>query len=255
MLLYKKLLHFIITYQVSMFFFFFLSQQAFATESFTMPVIGKVIQKLEERDGLKFLLKNDSTHVTAPIEGQIYYVGQIKDFGQTIIIKNPHTMVTIGQLSHVRVVKNQYVFQGDLVASTELYHNVLFSVHPVRSFLHRYVTSLKESAYHFSAKVMSYVHFRTLLENKGFPREDIPIMYCIAKWESSLNPKALNFNSNNTVDVGLFQINSSWFHKCHVSFADLYDEERNAECAFMVYKSQGFFGWTSFHHHRNHCQI
>ena len=36
------------------------------------------------------------------------------------------------------------------------------------------------------------------------------LLYAISKEESSINPGAINYNSNGTYDYGLMQINSSW---------------------------------------------
>jgi soluble lytic murein transglycosylase-like protein len=52
------------------------------------------------------------------------------------------------------------------------------------------------------------------------------LLHAIAKTESNLNPKAINrSNKNGTYDVGLMQINSSWFPilaKHGITEADLY---------------------------------
>lgn len=37
------------------------------------------------------------------------------------------------------------------------------------------------------------------------------ILHAIARTESAMNPKAINRNTNGSVDVGLMQINSRWF--------------------------------------------
>lgn len=36
------------------------------------------------------------------------------------------------------------------------------------------------------------------------------LLYSIGKWESKLNPKAVNWNTNGSYDFGVMQINSSW---------------------------------------------
>ena len=40
---------------------------------------------------------------------------------------------------------------------------------------------------------------------------DVRLLYAIAKTESGVNPRAINRNANGSYDVGLMQINSSWF--------------------------------------------
>ncbi|RJF96853.1 invasion protein [Noviherbaspirillum cavernae] len=52
------------------------------------------------------------------------------------------------------------------------------------------------------------------------------MLYAIAKTESSLNPAAINRNKNGSYDIGLMQINSSWFatlRKHGIDEQQLYD--------------------------------
>jgi len=73
---------------------------------------------------------------------------------------------------------------------------------------------------------------------------------------SAQNPRAENkYNSNGTVDRGLFQINSATFDDFMQrkgkqlrsmginSFDDMFDPEKNAAMAKMIYDQQGWDGW------------
>jgi hypothetical protein len=57
-------------------------------------------------------------------------------------------------------------------------------------------------------------------------------MLRIAIVESSLNHKALNKNTNGTVDVGLFQINSVNYEACEAF--NIYNVRGNAMCAALL---------------------
>jgi len=84
-----------------------------------------------------------------------------------------------------------------------------------------------------------------LLVNSGVPEDDAKTLGCIAKFESQLNPKAINnkLNKNGTIDRGLFQINSANLTLCNVTADELFDIRKNTKCAVKVYKTQGLKAW------------
>lgn len=67
------------------------------------------------------------------------------------------------------------------------------------------------------------------------------IFISIAKAESGMNTKAYNVNTNKTVDIGLFQINS--VHGYDVQ--KLFDVDYNIQCAYEIYQRQGITAWSS----------
>ena len=100
------------------------------------------------------------------------------------------------------------------------------------------------------------------LRAAGFPSSSIGTMVCIAKWESSFNCQATNHNSNDSTDYGLFQINSyywcsgdpmSKYNECNASCSSLFDCQSNANCAYKVYKEQGYTAWYGYQSHKAEC--
>ncbi len=80
----------------------------------------------------------------------------------------------------------------------------------------------------------------------GFRGNDIAIAVAVAKAESGWNPKATNRNSNDSVDYGLFQINS--IHAAILAGGNWADPGDNAVMAFKVWTDAGgsWGPWVTF---------
>jgi hypothetical protein len=75
---------------------------------------------------------------------------------------------------------------------------------------------------------------------------DCKTALAIAKAESGIREDAININANNTIDYGIFQINSVHFKKPGCSMKDLVIEEKNVDCAYSIWKAQGWTPWVAF---------
>lgn len=220
------------------------------------PVAGPVLNKLMQEGFLSYTIQAHTTKAGAPIEGSVYYAGWLAKYGLCVVIKNEHRVAVIGNLDRVYVEKGQYLFQDDPVGTVAYNNPVVFLVqnqdHLFDGVSRRTaaVSYDKGGSARARAEVLKKIlttdRVTRLLQQAGFPEKAIPTMVCIAKWESGLDPTALNFNQNNTVDVGLFQINSSWFKKCRTNLVPLYDEAENSRCALLIYNVQGFDAWTAY---------
>ncbi|MGY3804375.1 transglycosylase SLT domain-containing protein [Pigmentibacter ruber] len=92
------------------------------------------------------------------------------------------------------------------------------------------------------------------LEKAGFPREIVPVVTCLAEFESNFKPTAVNrHNTNNTKDHGLLQINDIWMKDCNLNEADLYNPLKNAKCALKIYKTQGLTAWVTYNKFKKTC--
>lgn len=100
------------------------------------------------------------------------------------------------------------------------------------------------------------------LKKSGFSDSSIPTMVCISKYESSFNCDASNKNNDGSTDYGLFQINSyywcsgdpnSKYNECGATCSSLFDCQKNSNCAYRVYKEQGYTAWYGYQYHKQEC--
>lgn len=100
------------------------------------------------------------------------------------------------------------------------------------------------------------------LKKAGFPQSSLATMVCISKYESSWNCHATNKNVDGSTDYGLMQINSyywcsgdptSKYDECHATCDSLYDCQKNANCAYIVYRQQGYNAWYGYKNHKTEC--
>jgi len=118
-----------------------------------------------------------------------------------------------------------------------------------------YFTPL-ETNYKSECQVASY------LQSAGFPQSSLATMVCISKYESSFNCDATNKNTDGSTDYGLMQINSYWwcsgdplskYNGCSATCSSLFNCQSNANCAYTVWKQQGYNAWYGYKNHKSEC--
>ena len=87
-------------------------------------------------------------------------------------------------------------------------------------------------------------------------------MVCISKYESSFNCDATNKNTDGSTDYGLMQINSyywcsgdvsSKYNECKIACSSLFNCQYNTNCAYIVWKQQGYTAWYGYKNHKSEC--
>jgi lipocalin len=110
--------------------------------------------------------------------------------------------------------------------------------------------------------IQSQCQVASYLRKSGFPESSIGTMVCISKYESSYNCDAKNTNTDSSSDYGLFQINSyywcsgdpkSKYNECQISCSSLYNCQSNSNCAYKVWKEQGYNAWYGYKYHKSEC--
>ena len=87
----------------------------------------------------------------------------------------------------------------------------------------------------------------SVAKKAGFTGAGLITAVAIAYAESGLNPIAINYNndSHNSVDRGLWQINSYW-HPQYTA-PDIYNTDTNAAAAYLISKKgTDFSPWVTF---------
>lgn len=92
----------------------------------------------------------------------------------------------------------------------------------------------------------------SLLKAAGFTGQAALTMLCVARFESAFNPKAVNVNNNESVDIGLYQINDKWWGD-HCDIDQLFDPIYNIECAKLIYNKRGFDAWIAYQKNQDRC--
>ena len=123
-------------------------------------------------------------------------------------------------------------------------------------FKNNYPTTMLRSNYQSECQISKY------LKQSGFPDYAIPTMVCISKYESSNNCDATNKNTDGSTDYGLLQINSyywcsgdplSKYNECKIACSSLFNCQYNTNCAYIVWKQQGYTAWYGYQKHKSEC--
>lgn len=79
-----------------------------------------------------------------------------------------------------------------------------------------------------------------------FGKKDCALALAVSHAENGTRAcDRMNVNTNKTIDVGIFQINSVHMKKGY-TLADLIDCDKNIEIAYEIYKAQGFNPWVAY---------
>ena len=77
---------------------------------------------------------------------------------------------------------------------------------------------------------------------------DCRVALAVSKAENGTRqPDRFHVNTNGTIDVGIFQINSVHFdNREGCSLAEIVDEYKNVDCAYQMWLEQGWTPWVAF---------
>jgi lipocalin len=211
------------------------------------------------------------------INGYGYYTnvsepGKLTVHLDGVPVDAPYWIVKLGE-----IVDNQYqysivttpsgislwVLTRDVERFNELYSNEVTDFLDANNF--KYV-SIKQTDCQpnikYGSNYQSECQVANYLRKSGFPEYSVPTMVCTSKYESSYNCDATHKNTDGSSDYGLMQINSyywcsgdpsSKYNSCGATCSSLLNCQSNANCAYTVWKQQGYAAWYGYKNHKSEC--
>jgi lysozyme C len=215
--------------------------------------------------------ENDSIE---QITGYAYYKnasepGKLTVHLDGVPVDSPYWIVKLGE-----VVDNQYQYS---IITTPSGISLWVLVRDIDVFMKYYNTEVQDflQMYDFKyttvtcnsptmlrSNTQSECQISSYLKKSGFPDYTIPTMVCISKYESSYNCDATNKNTDGSTDYGLMQINSyywcsgdalSKYNECKIACSSLFNCQYNTNCAYVVWKQQGYTAWYGYKNHKSEC--
>jgi lysozyme C len=167
------------------------------------------------------------------------------------------------------IMLSLFVLARDVESYYEEYNNEVLSILSNYGFENLVTVSHDNCKYPpinlnlgYETNIQSQCQIASYLRKSGFPESSIGTMVCISKYESSYNCDAKNTNTDGSSDYGLFQINSyywcsgdpkSKYNECGISCSSLYNCQSNSNCAYKVYREQGYNAWYGYKYHKTEC--
>ena len=215
--------------------------------------------------------ENDSIE---QISGYAYYKnasepGKLTVHLDGVPVDSPYWIVKLGE-----VVDNQYQYS---IITTPSGISLWVLVRDIDVFMKYYNTEVEDFLHQYdfkytavtcnsptmlSSNSQSECQISSYLKKSGFPDYTIPTMVCISKYESSYNCDATNKNTDGSTDYGLMQINSyywcsgdalSKYNECKIACSSLFNCQYNTNCAYVVWKQQGYTAWYGYKNHKSEC--
>jgi len=225
----------------------------------------------------------DKDHNIDQINGYGYYknsseVGKLTVHLDGVPVDSPYWIVKLGELKNSQyqysiITTPSYISLWVLVRDLASYQQ--YYEKEIREFLDKYEfsytsvvqtecseTEVKASNPMLRSNYQSECQIAGYLRKSGFPEYTIGTMVCISKYESSYNCDATNKNTDGSTDYGLMQINSyywcsgdplSKYNECKVACSSLYNCQYNTNCAYIVWKQQGYTAWYGYQKHKTEC--